>query len=188
MVFVLLTTVHSGFDAVFIPYRFHLSRPYNYESLFYHVKYLFDSLFNINIAAKPGYFLFLLLQFGVVPFALRADIRTPRDVYAWSALSILCFMLFAKFYSPQWILWAMPFLILWISNSTQAWAVIVFDAATYLYFPVAFRNVDLSSIWFGLSIGFKNFLLILLMVLLVGTITTRDAHEDSKQCLTNLSS
>jgi hypothetical protein len=185
MAFVLLTTMHSGFDAVLIPYRFHLGRPFNFESLFYHFKLLFDSLLNINIATKPVYSLFLLLQVAVMPFASRADIRSPRDVYAWSALSILCFMLFSKFYSPQWILWVMPFLILWISNSRQAWAIVAFDVVTYLYFPIAFRNVDLSSIWFGLAIGIKNFLLILLMVLLVRTITRREGCEERKQCFTN---
>jgi hypothetical protein len=176
--FVLLTILHSGFDALFVPYRFHLGRGYNLESLFYHLYLLFNSILTIDIAMRYGYLIFFLLQFCVVPFVLRADIRTPRDVYAWSAISILCFMLFSKFYSPQWIIWAMPFLILWISNKKEACAVIAFDVATYLYFPIAYRNLDLSSYWFAISIGIKNISLVLLIALLVKTIlmSSRDAH------------
>jgi hypothetical protein len=176
--FVLLTILHSGLDALFVPYRFHLSRGYNLESLFYHLYVLFSSTLAIDIATRYGYLIFFLLQFCVVPFALRADIRTPRDVYAWSAISILSFMLFSKFYSPQWVIWAMPFLILWISNKKEAWAVIAFDAATYLYFPIASRNLDHSSYWFAISIGIKNIFLVLLIALLIKTIlmSANDAH------------
>jgi hypothetical protein len=179
--FVLLTILHSGFDALFVPYRYHLDRGYNLESLFYQVYWIFSSLFDINIATSYGYFLFFLLQFCAVPFALRADIRTPRNVYAWSAISILCFMLFSKFYSPQWIIWATPFLIVWISNKMEAWAVIAFDVATYLYFPIAYRNLDQTSYWFAISIGIKNIFLVLLIILLVKTIALSNQIAQSKR-------
>jgi hypothetical protein len=124
------TLLSGGIGGFLIPYRFHMARGLNKESLFYLVKSLLGS--------DAWFAVFFVLQFSVLPFVMISKIDSLRKVVNWSALSILVFMLFAKFYSPQWILWAMPFLIMRAKKRQDVLLIIIFDLVTYLYFPVIY--------------------------------------------------
>ncbi|MBN1354523.1 MAG: hypothetical protein JW994_07650 [Candidatus Omnitrophica bacterium] len=127
---ILPTLLSGGIDALLIPYMFHTMRGLNSESLFYLLKKILGS--------DLWFIVFFVLQFSVWPFLVFARIDSPKKAINWSALAILVFMLFAKFYSPQWILWIMPFLILRIRNAKDAFLVIFFDITTYVYYPVIY--------------------------------------------------
>ena len=128
--FILPTLLSGGIEAVLVPYKFHMARGLNKESLFYLLK---------SILGSDAWFtIFFILQFSIVPFCLINKIDSLQKVVKWSSLSILVFMLFAKFYSPQWILWVLPFLILRARNKKDIVLIILFDLVTYLYFPVIY--------------------------------------------------
>jgi len=141
---ILPTFFISGLDGFLVPYKFHMSRGYNKESLFYIIKAFFNGIFSINIGFKPVYFAFFLLQFSAVLLLLLFKVDSFEKVVKLSAVFILVFMLFAKFYSPQWILWVFPFLILLINSQRDIIILLLFDLSTYIYFPVFW---DLSSIF-----------------------------------------
>jgi hypothetical protein len=57
-------------------------------------------------------------------------------------------MLFAKFYSPQWILWVIPWLVLWARTPLDVAGIVVFDLTTYAYFPYLYYMQDKHPLWF----------------------------------------
>lgn len=139
---ILPTLLSGGVEALWAPYKLHGERGFNAESLFYLLMTLFRDTLHINIATGVGYSLFFILQLSVIPLIMTRKIDSLPQVVNWSALTILVFLLFAKFYSPQWILWVLPFLILRIQNVRDIFLVIIFDVATYLYFPVIFDGYN----------------------------------------------
>lgn len=158
-VIILPTIFSGGIDGLLVPYKFHWSRGMNRESSLYIINYLFNNVFNINIANKFTFFLFLLLQFSIVPLCITSKIVSFDKVIKWSALSILIFLLFAKYYSPQWILWISPFLILNAKKRSDIAWIILFDLLTFIYFPISFDLFG-KSILFVIVISLKTIFLI----------------------------
>jgi len=72
-------------------------------------------------------------------------------------------MLFAKFYSPQWILWVSPLLILLIKNKKAIISLIAFDVVTYLYFPIFYDVFSENSILFTMIIILKTAIILILI-------------------------
>lgn len=59
------------------------------------------------------------LGFGllyVALFALRSDYRQPRRVVAFGGLTVVLFLLYSKGYSPQFLVYLLPFVILLLPN------------------------------------------------------------------------
>ena len=127
---ILPTILSGGLEALLVPYRFHATRGLNQESLFYLLKSLLGS--------DLWFFIFFVLQFSVVPLCIFSKIDSIKKVITWSFLSVSVFMLFAKFYSPQWILWILPFLILRAKNTKDVLLIVIFDLVTYIYFPIIY--------------------------------------------------
>ena len=127
---ILPTFFMGGLPAFLVPYHFHLDRDFNHESLFYLLRNFFHNPW--------GFKMFMILQFCIMPLAVVAKIDSNRSVINWTLLSILFFIFFAKFYSGQWILWILPFLILRVVKKRDLIPIIIFDLVTYLYFPVIF--------------------------------------------------
>ncbi len=124
------TIASGGIEAFLVPYKFHAARGLNNESLFFLLKKILGSDLWFGV--------FFILQFSVIPFCIFKKIDSFRKAINWTALAILIFMLFAKFYSPQWILWILPFLILRAKNGKDIFFIVLFDLVTYLYFPVIY--------------------------------------------------
>jgi hypothetical protein len=154
-----------------VPYSFHSGRHPNSESLFYLLEQAVKFVSSVDIANRGYYLLFLGLQFAVMPLTLLFKIDTDEKVVTWSALSILLFMLFGKFYSPQWIIWAMPFLILGCRDRAMLALIVAFDVVTYAYFPVIFDALrPTHPVPFPTAICIKTGLLLALVAKLVGQI------------------
>ncbi|MCP4133093.1 MAG: hypothetical protein GY754_19155 [bacterium] len=131
------TLFWGGAEAAMVPYTFHSGRSFNHESLIYFLHFVLKTI-HINIENKFVFLLFFMLQFSMVPLALVAKIDTIQKVIKWSALSILTFMFFAKFNTPQWILWILPLLILGVEKRRDIIIIIVFDIVTFLYYPITY--------------------------------------------------
>ena len=127
---ILPTLLSGGIKAFLVPYRFHMMRGCNQESLLY--------LLGLTLNSKLWFYIFFVLQFLILPFSAISKIYSLQKVVSWAALSIFVFMLFNKFFSPQWILWVLPFLILRAQNRKDVFLIVLFDLITYLYFPVIY--------------------------------------------------
>jgi Glycosyltransferase family 87 len=189
--FVALTVAHSGWEGLAVPYRFHYGRGLNSEGLFYLVAYAAQNVLHLDLQRPGVYRVLLALQFAVAGLALRGRIDSPRRLAAWSALSIAGFMLFAKFYSPQWIIWLMPFLALWLAGDgtrpppiARVAAVVGFDLLTTLYFPLLFdgyaRAPGLRGLYFGVLVV-KSALLLGLAVALARSLATDRADDPQRR-------
>lgn len=156
---ILPTLLSGGVKALVVPYVFHAARG-NGESLFYLLKKILGS--------DAWFFIFFLLQFSVIPLCLIAKIDSLKKVLNWSCLSILIFMLFAKFYSPQWILWILPFFILRSKNMKDVLLIVLFDLITYLYFPVIY--IGFPKLLYSITVA-KTILLLYFVVILAKAIS-----------------
>ncbi|MFP4082053.1 MAG: hypothetical protein ACLFVG_04750 [Candidatus Aminicenantes bacterium] len=170
---VLPTLLTAGVEAFLSPYKMHIEREFNADSTFYLVKTFFQNRWQINIAAPVGYFIFFALQFSVIPLIFIKKINTLPKVVNWSALVLLVFLLFAKFYSPQWILWVLPFLILRIQKVKDIFWVVIFDLVTYAYFPIIF---DSCKSLLSTMIIIKTAVLACLVVLLFKNLVIKAKH------------
>ena len=126
------TILISGWKNFLSPYAYHLQRVGNSESLFFLLTLILKPL---GIANTFLSFPFLLLQFVIAGLSIFALIDNKEKILVWSALAILGFMLFAKFYSPQWWLWIIPLLILMANSKKDVILIVAFDLLTYAYFP-----------------------------------------------------
>ena len=140
---ILPTILSIGMDGFLEPYQFHLDRGVNRESIvFLFVLFMMAAGIFTQIIKTIVFNAFLVLQVGVSFVSLLGQVRDKVSVLAWSSGAILCFMLFAKFYSPQWLLWILPFLILRAQTRRDVIMIVLFDLLTYLKFPIAFDIVD----------------------------------------------
>ena len=153
---ILPTLLSGGVDALMVPYKFHAGRENNTKSLFY-LLYL-TGLVSVS---KPWFLVFTLLQFSIVPLSALVGIHSMRSVIAWSALTVFVFMLFGKFFSPQWILWVSPFLILLARDRRDVSRIVLFDLVTYLHFPVVYDGAySLLTLASAIRIGVMTFLIV----------------------------
>lgn len=157
-----------GLDGFLVPYNFHLTRTMNSESLLHLMTVTLSRAGFPREMLEPLFLkIFLILQFAVAPLCFFARIDSGEKVLRWSAISVLCFMLFAKFYSPQWILWISPLLILLCRTKMEIAGIIVFDLVTYLYFPLIYYTVDKHPLWFPGIIALKTALIGIWMLYLL---------------------
>ena len=143
---VLHSMIWSGWASFFKPYLYHLERGTNRENIAFFLKAIFDPILEKNFGAVTVKIIsvaflagFMVLQFTVPFIALFSKINNRSSLIYWSVAAVACFMLFAKFYSPQWILWLSPLLLLMPVNRKLVTLIILFDIFTYLEFPCFFR-------------------------------------------------
>jgi hypothetical protein len=136
LLIILPTLLSGGLPSFLAPFLFQTGRAARITTL--------PGLVELGISAltgnPPGFLMTLLLILQVVFSAVCIFFRidTPRKVLLWSNLVIACFILFARIYSPQWILWLAPFLILSVENQWDVIWIVAGGLVTYLAFPVIF--------------------------------------------------
>lgn len=145
---------------VLATYTFHTGRGTNGESFLYLIgKYIFDlgsftgNLNDNNIPALTNR-VFFLMQF--IPSAILAvylyqhRIKPSREILAISAIiSIFAFIFFAKFHSPQWLIWVLPFFIL-LGDKLILWVYVALDILNYVTIAIVSNIVPKSSWIFDL--------------------------------------
>ena len=162
---ILPTILAVGWEGFLVPYQFHLGRGVNRESLpFLIVLVIMAAGLFEGFIKSLVYNLFLLLQVAIPFVSVFGVVRDKLSVLAWSSSAILCFMLFAKYYSPQWLLWIVPFLILLARNRRDVVMIVLFDLLTYLKFPVAFDLADHSKFGYFDVLILLNILFLLYFV------------------------
>ena len=130
---------YAGWDGMTAPFRFYQVRGFNGESSYDALHYLFG----VGLDAKDMAFVPAVLQIGCALLAAAMRPRSFSELADAMSFAILGFVSFSMFYSPQFVLWILPF-IAFASSRVMAILGFLFAASTYAYFPVAF-NMALGS-------------------------------------------
>jgi hypothetical protein len=84
----------------------------------------------------------------------------------WAIIILIWYNIFTSFYSLQWWLWYLPFLIFLIESWQDAGLIIVYNILNYLQFPLLFNiNPNVTIIMF--TVGISTTLLIFIGLLIV---------------------
>ncbi len=151
------------------PYLFHGSRPAGVGSLYY---LIFDKLFtsfeltNINyLGMAVFFFVQLLVPILFIFFSQRfsRNLDSSRMFIMWLTVAILGFLIFSRFYSPQWIIWFLPLLMLVTKNVRTIMLIIIYDLLNFLAFPIIWQ------LWGPLS---TVFVIISILIVSIGIIIT----------------
>ncbi|MFH1565160.1 MAG: hypothetical protein ABIC82_04935 [bacterium] len=148
-----ITLYCRGLLSVFEPYIFHSMRGKEPGSLyalvpnFYMIKYIF-----------------IFLQFiGIFFVLLKAKIQNYKDIINWSAVLIMVFILFCPIFSPQWIIWFLPLLVLTADTKKLVFLIIFYDLINYLQFPIL-HNINYSSYIFNIVVVIRSIFLIFIIL------------------------
>jgi hypothetical protein len=161
------TLLLGGVPAVLMPYQWHSTTDMNSESMAYLLDLLVHGLFGGSLANPQAFAVLLALQFAVIPLCLSSKVDSFGKVVEWSALSILVFMLFAKFYSPQWILWVSPLWILRSDKTSDLLWLAAFDLASLLHFPILYDTFGPGSVPLTFIVLVRTLIMISLIAILV---------------------
>ena len=123
----------GGFEAFIDPYRFQVGRGGDPLSIFG----LMASWQGVGLPRGIRVML-LALQLAIPLLAMLAAIKDKEALLDWAIISFLAFIFFSKFYSPQWMIWVVPLLILRIKTRPWMALIVAWDAVSYLLFPVLY--------------------------------------------------
>jgi hypothetical protein len=152
----------SGIPAVFAPYAYQLGRPDNTESLYHLLRSVVPA-----IETRGGQLLLVGLQLLPAFAVLLVRPASPRQIVRWMAAITLAFVLFARFQSPQWLLWIAPLALVGAVRTLDLALVIAIDLLSYLYFPVIYDLLGEKSGWIAGVILLISILRIVQLTILV---------------------
>ncbi|MBI5037521.1 MAG: DUF2029 domain-containing protein [Candidatus Kerfeldbacteria bacterium] len=148
------------------PYLFHGARAGGVGSLYFML--LQGPLLSTGIPPLNylGLTVFLLLQVSLPLYALvqwrvvAQWLITPRQLILWMSLATVLFTLFSRFYSPQWIVWFVPLLLL-VADKRLAGLIIGYDILNYVSFPLIWQ------VWGPFSTGYLCISLVIIVCLVL---------------------
>jgi hypothetical protein len=157
---ILPTFLTSGLQGVLQPYAFHASRAIEFAALPAFLQSILVGWFGsgINLTFMPT--IFLALSVLPVPLTVFVRFDTFNKVLFWSILVLICFILFSRIWSPQWMLWLLPLLILTARTPRHIFCIIVYGVLNYLAFPLVYDLVGQES-WLLRVVVFASYLLLI---------------------------
>jgi len=138
----------TSWSTVAEPILFQGERMANAESLYY-----FVGLAIPEVRRVLGRRLFQLLQVAPALAVLWFRPRDPRDFLRWMTVVTLTMVLFARFHSPQWLLWFSPLALIACATGYEIALLVASDILTYLYFPIAYDLSGPRSPLFSMVLG-----------------------------------
>ncbi|MCE9647949.1 MAG: hypothetical protein K8S20_18290 [Chloroflexi bacterium] len=151
------TWIDGGMSAVLVPYKFHLERSLEAPTL----PGLTLEIFRGHLSQILISRLFLLLQilFSIISLFIHIN-KFENLVRIWIVITGF-FVLFSGIYSPQWILWVLPIVILILDDWLDAVLVLAYGLLAYLGFPVVY---DGMPSWLSVIILLNAFVLLTLII------------------------
>ncbi len=136
---VAVLAVAAGIRSAVYPILFHLSRPLEFGSL---PRVIWDAFSRLGLGFPTVWrteaLLFLILQFGfTVPLVIWGRVRDGRSLVRACVFVLIPFMMFGRFYSPQWLIWLLP-LQLPVAGRRELWLLAALSVVTYIQFPVVY--------------------------------------------------
>lgn len=127
-----------------------------------------ETNFAIHPGTLPGWFwpLLTLLFAGIYAFILTRsiDYSRPRNVMALGGLILSIFMLYTKGYSPQFLVYLLPFVILLFPNGRGIIYALILTGLNILEQPIYFVLLPQSS-WLLIFIVAVRFILFILLAI-----------------------
>jgi uncharacterized membrane protein len=159
LLILLPTFLLGGLDALLVPYRFQGVRGLETLSLPAMIGRLQEAISDKPIVERTYILGFLFLQGIAALISFFARIDRIEKLVQWCILIISLFVLFARIYSPQWLVWILPFLILAARDKIDLIIIVVYSIVAYLGFPIVFDAVGKSS-WLMFVMSSLNFILL----------------------------
>lgn len=124
--------LYVGFENALSTYTFHTDRGTNKESLLYLIIHYHWNDYLPDLLKQTFFILQFFPSIMVALYLFRHRCKPTQEIIALSAIiSILGFMLFARFYSPQWLIWIIPFVVL-LGDKKILWTYVVMDVLNYI--------------------------------------------------------
>ena len=133
---VLPSLAGAGFRAVLRPYAFHAGRGLEMVSLPALVQFYASQWIGVVI---PPWLVGAVCLGGVaaaVAASLRAHVDSMDDVLSWSVVILATSILLSTVWSPQWMLWVLPLMILIARTTGDVAAIVAYGVVSYLVFPL----------------------------------------------------
>jgi|GEM_PF-1825090 len=139
-----------GWENVLATYTFHTGRGTNGESMLYLIsKYLLNNELP-NLLRHVFFSLQFLPALVLAVLLWKYKAQPSREVVAISAIfSIMCFIVFAKFHSPQWLIWVIPFIVL-LGDKLIAWLYLALDVVNYIAIAIVSNIVPKTDALFDI--------------------------------------
>jgi hypothetical protein len=150
------TYLAGGLDALLLPYTFHFNRASEPASLPGVLMSVFDPL-----NEKPFATVFLVLQMAASILSFFFSVRSFERLTTWWLLVAGGFVLFSRIYSPQWILWALPMLLLLVEGAFDIGLIVLYGILAYIGFPLAYDGMP--SALLGVHLASLGCLLLLML-------------------------
>ena len=142
------TYITGGVDGLLLPYQFHMNRASEAASL----PSLVVSGFPVEpIIAKIVIWVFFGLQLLASAVSLMFRIDSIEGLASWWILCVGGFVLFSRIYSPQWILWVLPMLLLEVEDAFDVGLIILYGTLTYIGFPLVYDGMRSAMLFVHLS-------------------------------------
>jgi hypothetical protein len=157
---ILPTFLTSGLQGVLQPYAFHASRAIEFAALPAFIQSILVGWFGSGISLTLFPTIFLALSVLPVPLSVFVRIDSFDKVMYWSILVLTSFILFSRIWSPQWMLWLLPLLILTARTPRHIFCIIVYGIVNYLAFPLVYDLSGQES-WLLRVVVFASYLLLI---------------------------
>jgi len=136
VVIVIPSLVGAGLRAVLRPYAFHATRGLEMASLPALLHLYADQWFGIALPARLVSGVCLAGVLSAVAASVRARVDSVEGVISWSVVILATFLLLSTVWSPQWMLWVFPLMILAARSRTDVLALAAYGLIGYLVFPL----------------------------------------------------
>lgn len=153
-------------DGFLVPYQFHAER----GGQFFNPYWLAERLLAVGVGPDWKQHLatlnpvFAALQCsGLLLLAL--PVRDRVELLKRCAVTIYLFITFCRIDSPQWILWYVPVLLVFLHRPLTLALVALLGVLNYLVFPLGFFGLGLASPWFIGLVLVKDLALLALILL-----------------------
>jgi hypothetical protein len=156
-----------GTHAVLQPFFTYISRSDFYGSWLWVYNNFYNGIDNIIILNKAVMLVgFALLYSGWFYGFTKNKNTSLLYVFGGVTIILIWYHIFTSFYSPQWWLWYLPFLIFLIENWRDAGLILVYDILNYIQFPLLF-NIDPNTTILVFTVSIRTILLVFIGLIIV---------------------
>lgn len=135
LLIILPTFLSGGVKALLVPYTFQAARDLETISIPAIARLGLRKITGLNLTGAVRW-LFLGVQVIFSPLSLFFRIDDDEKFLRWNLLVVTSYVLFSSIYSPQWLLWILPFWILTARGKVDVVIWLAYDLLSYLTFPI----------------------------------------------------
>ncbi len=152
VVFVLASIAAFTWRGVLAPYLLHAERGAQYFNLYWVLEQYRSPLGLEGAAWTVVDVAFAGLAFSIVPILLLVRVQSLRDLFRYAILGIYLFITFSRIDSPQWILWYVPPMLMFVRDPRTLLTLACLNVWNYAVFPIGFDALGMTSTTFSLLV------------------------------------